>query len=435
MNNLEEINIFWFRRDLRLYDNCGLYHALNKSNVLPIFIFDPEIINKLDDKKDRRINFIFDQLTSINTQLQEHNSQVKIFYDSPLNVFKKLVKNYNVRALFLNRDYEPNALKRDQEVTSFLNSQNIEVYSFKDQVIFEKNEIVKKDSKPYTIFTPYARRWKEHFSTGSVQPYPSEKILSSFYQDSQTKDFKLEEIGFEKTNYNYPSKKIDHDLLKNYDKTRDYPFVDGTSKLSVHLRFGTISIRHLVKTALDHNETYLNELIWREFYMMILWHFPHIVEHSFKRQYDYLNWRNDERGFENWCNGKTGYPIVDAGMRELNQTGFMHNRLRMITASFLTKHLLVDWRWGEAYFAKKLLDHELSSNNGGWQWAASTGCDAVPYFRIFNPETQAKKFDKNSEYIKKWVPEVGTKDYPKPLVEHKFARERALNTYKNIKQQ
>lgn len=435
MNIRNTINIFWFRRDLRLYDNRGLYHALQTQNVLPVFIFDPKILVKLDDKQDRRVNFIFNELTLINNQLKHYNSKVHIFHDQPINVFKHLNNHYNINTVFYNHDYEPYALKRDQEVTAYLKSKNIEVYSYKDQVIFEKEEIVKKDSKPYTIFTPYARRWKEHFSLTSTESYPSEKMLKNFSNDAQINALSLEQIGFEKVNYTYPSKTIDINLLKNYDKTRDYPFLNGTSKLSVHLRFGTISIRQLVKAAFEHNETFLNELIWREFYMMILWHFPHVIERAFKQEYDYLNWVNNEQDFAAWCNGKTGYPIVDAGMRELNQTGFMHNRLRMITASFLTKHLLIDWRWGEAYFAKKLLDYELSSNNGGWQWAASTGCDAVPYFRIFNPESQIRKFDKNLEYIKRWIPEVGTKNYPEPIVEHKFARERALHTYKNLKQQ
>lgn len=433
MNNKNAINIFWFRRDLRLYDNCGLYHALKKKNVLPVFIFDPEIIDKLDDKKDKRVNFIFDELAVINSQLRPYNSQVQLFYDLPINVFKYLTEKYAIQAVFYNHDYEPYAIKRDQEVTTYLKSQNIDVQSFKDQVVFEKNEIVKKDSKPYTVFTPYARRWKEHFSSDKTASYPSENMLTNLYRNSQAYTLSLEQIGFKKISYSYPSKSINVDILKNYEKTRDYPFLHGTSKLSVHLRFGTISIRQLVKIAFEQNETFLNELIWREFYMMILWHFPHVVEHAFKREYDYMNWINDEQDFVAWCKGKTGYPIVDAGMRELNQTGFMHNRLRMITASFLTKHLLIDWRWGEAYFAKKLLDYELSSNNGGWQWAASTGCDAVPYFRIFNPESQTKKFDKNYDYIKKWLPEFRSKDYPKPIIEHKFARERALHAYKNIK--
>lgn len=435
MNKTKTINIFWFRRDLRLNDNNGLFNALKNGNIIPIFIFDPKIIDKLDDKKDRRINFIFNELILINNQLKQYSSHINIFYDEPINVFKHLSKIYAINKVFYNHDYEPYALKRDHEITAYLKSQNIEVHSFKDQVIFERNEVLKKDLKPYTIFTPYAKQWKEHCTIDTTEPYPSEKLLNNLYKDSKSSNFSLEQIGFEKVNYSYPSKTININLLKNYDKTRDYPFLNGTSKLSVHLRFGTISIRQLVKAAFEHNETFLNELIWREFYMMILWHFAHVVEHAFKKGYDYLNWVNNEQHFFAWCNGETGYPIVDAGMRELNQTGFMHNRLRMITASFLTKHLLIDWRWGEAYFAKKLLDYELSSNNGGWQWAASTGCDAVPYFRIFNPETQAQKFDKNADYIKKWVPEYKTNDYPEPIVEHKFARERALNAYKNIKQQ
>ncbi len=434
MDKTNNINIFWFRRDLRLHDNHGLYKALLQNNVMPVFIFDPEIIDKLDDKRDPRVHFIFNELMAIHNQLQQYGSQLHIFYDKPLNVFQYLVKNHKIKALFLNHDYEPYAIQRDQEITSYLESRNISVYSFKDQVIFEKKDILKKDNKPYTVFTPYSRQWKQKFTNSYTKGFASEKLADNFLKNSTAKNIQLKDLGFIKPDFTYPARSIDHELIKNYDKTRDYPFLHGTSRLSVHLRFGTISIRQLVKAATDLNETYLNELIWREFYMMILWHFPHVVERSFKRAYDNLNWVNDEQDFKAWCNGKTGYPIVDAGMRELNQTGFMHNRLRMITASFLTKHLLIDWRWGEAYFAQKLLDYELSSNNGGWQWAASTGCDAVPYFRIFNPDTQAQKFDKNYEYIKKWIPEFASEHYPQPIVEHKFARERALNAYKNIKQ-
>lgn len=434
MNTEEVINIFWFRRDLRLYDNHGLYHALKNKNVLPIFIFDPKIIDKLEDKRDPRVNFIFNELMIIQNQLQQQGSQLHIYYNNPLNVFQYLVKNYKMKALFINHDYEPYAIKRDQQIKSYLESQNISFNTFKDQVIFEKDDILKKDNKPYTVFTPYSRQWKQKFTNSNTTGFASEKLLGNFLKNANVKEIELKDLGFKESDFTYPARSIDHELIKNYDKTRDYPSLCGTSRLSVHLRFGTISIRQLVKAATDLNETYLNELIWREFYMMILWHFPNIVEHSFKQKYDYINWLNDEKDFDAWCNGQTGYPIVDAGMRELNQTGFMHNRLRMITASFLTKHLLIDWRWGEAYFAQKLIDYELSSNNGGWQWAASTGCDAVPYFRIFNPDTQAQKFDKNDEYIRKWVPEVGSNQYPQPIVEHKFARERALNAYKNIKQ-
>ena len=433
MKDQNIINLFWFRRDLRLHDNHGLFKALEKGNVLPIFIFDPEIIDKLEDKNDLRVNFIYNQLTEINKTLKDYSTQLSIFYNKPINVFKDLLKKYKIETLYFNHDYEPYATKRDQEVTRLLNTQNISVYSFKDQVIFERSEILKNDQKPYTVFTPYSKKWKENIKSNLTKSFDSENLLDRFYKITDSNTLDLKSIGLNSIKYKYPSNSIDYNLIKDYDKTRDYPFLNGTSKLSVHLRFGTISIRNLVKTALQLNETFLSELIWREFYMMILWHFPYVVENSFKKEYDQINWNNNENDFQAWCNGQTGYPIVDAGMRELNKTGFMHNRVRMITASFLTKHLLIDWRWGEAYFAQKLLDYELASNNGGWQWAASTGCDAVPYFRIFNPEAQTQKFDKNYKYIRKWIPELESNQYPKPIVDHKFARERALTAYKRIK--
>ncbi|PLX22679.1 MAG: deoxyribodipyrimidine photolyase [Marinilabiliales bacterium] len=429
---MKKVNIFWFRRDLRIQDNHGLEQALRVGNVLPIFIFDPEILNKLSNKKDKRVNFIYKEIKKLKYELENHSSSLIIFFDKPLNAFKRLYKTYQIQSVFLNHDYEPYAIKRDQEIKNYLNSEGIGFHSFKDQVVFEKLEITKKDSKPYTVFTPYKRKWIERLNETGIQEFRSESLLSGL---SKTKPFSLYEItelGFEKTDMIVPKKDFNLKIISEYDKNRDFPSVNGTSRLSVHLRFGTISIRQLVKTALKLNQVYLNELIWREFYMMILWNFPYVVDQSFKKKYDQLEWRNNENEFNAWCNGLTGYPIVDAGMRELTETGYMHNRLRMITASFLTKHLLIDWRWGEAYFAEKLLDYELSSNNGGWQWAASTGCDAVPYFRIFNPLMQTKRFDSGNHYIRKWVPEYDTLDYPQPIVDHKYARERALNAYKNI---
>jgi len=429
---MKKVNIFWFRRDLRIQDNHGLEQALRVGNVLPIFIFDPEILNKLSNKKDKRVNFIYKEIKKLKYELENHSSSLIIFFDKPLNAFKRLYKTYQIQSVFLNHDYEPYAIKRDQEIKNYLNSEGIGFHSFKDQVVFEKLEITKKDSKPYTVFTPYKRKWIEKLNETGIQEFRSESLLSGL---SKTKPFSLYEItelGFEKTDMIVPKKDFNLKIISEYDKNRDFPSVNGTSRLSVHLRFGTISIRQLVKTALKLNQVYLNELIWREFYMMILWNFPYVVDQSFKKKYDQLEWRNNENEFNAWCNGLTGYPIVDAGMRELTETGYMHNRLRMITASFLTKHLLIDWRWGEAYFAEKLLDYELSSNNGGWQWAASTGCDAVPYFRIFNPLMQTKRFDSGNHYIRKWVPEYDTLDYPQPIVDHKYARERALNAYKNI---
>lgn len=428
-----EITIFWFRRDLRLTDNAALYHALkNNSNVLPIFIFDKNILNQLENKHDKRIMFIYDALTELNKKLLAYKSGLLIVHDTPLNAFKQLVKQYPIKNIYTNNDYEPYAINRDNEIREFLLEKEISFFQYKDQVIFEKNEVVKADGSPYLIFTPYMRIWKNKLNDFYVKSYPCEKYSDHLFKTDPFVFPELKEIGFQPStaNLNFPSPEINFEVIKNYDQRRNLPAVSGTSRLSVHLRFGTISIRQLVKKTRALNDRWLNELIWREFYMMILFHFPHVAKSAFKKNYDLIKWRNNENEFKAWSNGETGYPIVDAGMRELNSTGFMHNRVRMITASFLVKHLLIDWRWGEAYFAEKLLDFDLSANNGGWQWAASSGCDAAPYFRIFNPYEQTKRFDANFEYIKKWVPEFQELTYVRPIVEHKFARERALTTYK-----
>ncbi|HAF28710.1 MAG TPA: deoxyribodipyrimidine photolyase [Bacteroidales bacterium] len=430
---MEKITIFWFRRDLRLFDNHGLFKALQNRNVLPVFIFDSDILTKLQNKNDLRINFIQSELRSLKEKLETYGSTLYVTYNNPLSAFKMLVSKFNIQSVYFNHDYEPYAINRDNIIADYLKSQNINVQSYKDQLIFEKSEILKKDQKPYTIYTPYSRIWKEKISNTGIPKYESEKLVESLYKTKPAAPIHLNEIGFNELLFKFPDRTVNSSVIKNYDQNREIPSLNATSKLSIHLRFGTISIRQLVHKAQDLNEVFLNELIWREFYMMILYQSPYVVESSFKKEYDYLEWINNESDFQAWCNGQTGYPIVDAGMRELNTTGFMHNRLRMITASFLTKHLLIDWHWGEAYFAQKLLDYELASNNGGWQWAASTGCDAVPYFRIFNPELQTQKFDPDYNYIKKWVPEFETPKYPKPIIEHKFARERALNFYKKIK--
>jgi deoxyribodipyrimidine photo-lyase len=425
------VAIFWFRRDLRLSDNAGLYYALKENNaVLPIFIFDTEILNKLDDKSDARVHFIHQQLEKLNQKLGEFNSSLSVQIGKPKDTFEQLIKSFSITKVYTNHDYEPYAIKRDQEIEALLNSYGVGFQSFKDQVIFEKAEVVKDDQKPYTVFTPYMRKWKTRLNTFYTKPYPTQKYFKHFINTSPFILPKLSEIGFSPSAIEFPSIEINESIVKQYKEQRDFPSTKGTSKLSVHLRFGTVSIRQLVTRALVLNETWLNELIWREFYMMILFHFPHVIGKAFKPAYDHIPWSNNEKHFELWCQGKTGYPIVDAGMRELNQTGFMHNRVRMITASFLTKHLLIDWRWGEAYFAKKLLDFELSSNNGGWQWSASSGCDAAPYFRVFNPYEQTKKFDPQLKYIKQWIPEYDELNYIKPIVDHKYARERVLSTYK-----
>jgi deoxyribodipyrimidine photo-lyase len=432
MANNSKINVHWFRRDLRLEDNAALYHALKtKNEVLGLFIFDNAILDQLEDKTDKRVLFIHRELQKIQKQLHALGSNLDVRFGDPVNVWKQLISDYQIKTVYTNHDYEPYALHRDQSIELLLAQNDIQFKTFKDQVIFEKAEVVKDDGKPYTIYTPYSKKWMAKLNDSYIEPYPTETFFNNFYKTKSTSMLTLDEIGFvDDSTYVFPKYSVDSNLLNAYGDTRDIPSINGTSRVSLHLRFGTISIRKLVRESKDISFKWLNELCWREFYMMILWHFSHVVNGSFKPQYDKIVWRNNELEFKRWCEGQTGYPIVDAGMRELNQTGFMHNRVRMIVASFLTKHLLIDWRWGEAYFASKLLDFELSSNNGGWQWAAGTGCDAAPYFRIFNPYEQTKKFDPEFKYIRKWVPEFEDFSYPSPLVDHKVARERCLETYK-----
>ncbi len=428
----EPINIMWFRRDLRLHDNAALYHALKSENpVLPIFIFDKNILGELDEKHDRRVEFIRDALENMQSILIKYKSSLQAFYGTPEEAFKQLLKNYTVIKVFANHDADPYALVRDKEIKALLVKNKVEFNTYKDHVIFEKDEVVKDDGKPYTVFTPYSKRWKANLKPFHLKPYPTEKYFENLFKDSTHKIPSLESMGFKEVGKPFPSEKLDETIVKHYTKDRDYPGVDGTSRMGVHLRFGTVSIRELAAKAKELNETYLNELIWRDFYHMILHHFPHVgLGHAFKKEYDKIEWKNDKKQFEAWCKGQTGYPIVDAGMRQLNEIGFMHNRVRMITASFLTKHLLIDWRWGEAYFAEKLLDYELASNNGGWQWAAGSGCDAAPYFRVFNPTLQTQRFDPDFKYIRKWVPEFEGFDYPKPIVVHEEARKRVIEVYK-----
>ena len=425
-----KLSIFWFRRDLRLEDNAGLCQALAYGfPVLPIFIFDKSILDALENKKDRRLDYIHQALSKINLALKEYHSKLTSFYGNPLEIFQQLSGEYDIQVVFCNRDYEPQAIERDTEVYNFFKTQNIPFKAFKDQVIFDKNEVVKNDRTPYTIYTPYAKKWKEILTQKDYLAHQAD--FTHFLKQDFTQIHSLENIGFNATDIHFEAPKLDTKIIDEYDKYRDFPALQHTTQLGIALRFGNISIRQCVAFALNHNQTWLNELIWREFFMQILYHFPKVVTQSFKAKYDNIKWRNNEQEFELWCSGKTGYPIVDAGMRQLNETGFMHNRVRMITASFLCKHLLIDWRWGEAYFAQKLNDYDLSANNGNWQWAAGSGCDAAPYFRVFNPSLQTEKFDKKLEYIKKWLPEFGTNDYPKPMVEHSFARERVLHVYKN----
>ena len=424
MNTNSTYTIFWFRRDLRLNDNHGLYEALlNNTNVIPIFIFDPNILDHFDIKTDRRIDYIVQKIKQLKSSIN-----LQVFHDTPENVFKYLIKNYSINAVYTNTDYEPQAINRDKHIHSIVQLQNITFKSFKDQVIFHENDILKNDGKPYTVYTPYSKKWKELFKNKKVENYPSENYLHNICKETIS-NLDINKLDFYSNNISIPEN-IPENIINTYDKTRDFPYLKGTTELATALRFGTISIRQCVDIAYKLNETWLNELIWREFFMQILYHFPQVTTQCFKPKYENIVWRNNEEEFKLWCEGKTGYAIVDAGMRELNQTGKMHNRVRMIVASFLCKHLLIDWRWGEAYFAQKLLDYDLSANNGNWQWAAGCGCDAAPYFRVFNPYEQTKKFDPNFIYIKKWIPEYHDFYESMPIVEHRFARERALATYK-----
>jgi len=431
------LNIFWFRRDLRIEDNAGLYHALSSGlPVQTVFIFDKNILDSLP-KKDARVEFIHRSLESLNTQLKnEYKSSLKVYYSTPEAAYKQILEDFDVKEVFTNRDYEPYAKKRDQEIENILSKHNVKFNSYKDHVIFEKDEVLKADGNPYTVFTPYKRKWLEKLNSRIenktlfyFKSYPS-KGIKNYNSDISFDIPSLESMGFEESGLAFPSKQVAQSVIKNYSELRNFPSKNGTSKLGVHFRFGTISIREKARKALSLNETYLSELIWRDFYSQILQHFPRVVTEAFKVKYDLIQWREDETQYKAWCEGKTGYPIVDAGMRELNATGYMHNRVRMVVASFLTKHLFLNWRLGEAYFALKLLDFDLASNNGGWQWAAGSGTDAAPYFRIFNPTSQQQKFDKDFSYIKKWVSEFGTSDYPEPIVDHKEARERCLANYK-----
>ena len=424
--------LFCHRRDLRIDDNKGLFEALKQNEIVhPIFIFDKSILDKLP-KNDQRILFIYQEIESLKKSYQNLGSDLWVYYSEPSEIIPKIAQELNCSSVYFNNDYEPYALQRDQEIQVSLNNIKIEFIGNKDHVIFEKNEVLKDDGKPYTIFTPYSRKWKANLKEEDLREYSIEKHSGNLVQKQQEEALiTLEEMVFEsKVLHDFPDRIAKNEILKNYHLSRNFPAVKGTSKLSLHLRFGTISIRKLALIAREQNETYLNELIWRDFYQMIIFHFPKSAENSFKTQYDKIIWEKNEVHFDSWCTGKTGYPIVDAGMRELNATGFMHNRVRMVVASFLTKHLLLDWRLGAAYFAEKLLDFELASNTGGWQWAAGCGCDAAPYFRVFNPQAQQEKFDKSFEYIKKWVPEFGTSSYPEPIIEHKFARERILQRFK-----
>lgn len=428
----QNVNLFWFRRDLRLDDNVGLFKALSSDlPVLPIFIFDKAILDQLPED-DARVSFIFDTLKSLRVTLQEkYNSSLAVFYGSPEDTFKSLINTYTIGTVYTNHDYEPYARSRDAQIKTLLQSQNIALKTFKDQVVFEKDEVVKKDGKPYMVYTPYMRLWKAKFRTLSFEFYPSETLLNHLIKDTKLPNQSLSDIGFVQATQKIEDYKVNPKLIQDYEATRNFPAMDSTSKLGPHLRFGTVSVRKMVNKAIaEENEVFWQELIWREFFTQILWHFPQTQKDAFKPKYDRIEWRNNEVEFKAWCEGQTGYPLVDAGMRQLNQTGFMHNRVRMLVGSFLCKHLLIDWRWGEAYFAEKLHDYDMASNIGNWQWVAGCGVDAAPYFRIFNPTTQIDKFDKQHQYLNQWVPDYQELTYPRPIVDHKAARERCLMVYK-----
>ena len=424
----EKIQIFWHRRDLRIEDNAALSAASQSGfSVLPVFIFDTNILNNLPSN-DARVSFLYETIHRLKLEYQKLGSDLLVFYSSPLQSFQELVSRYNVHHVYINKDYEPYALQRDNEIVSFLKANGIETKFYKDQVLLEPGEVIKDNGEPYTVFTPFSKKWKS--TIGNVVEYKLEvsNLLSVIEKQPLVK---LENIGFVQSNIPIPSSEINLKIVKDYEQNRDIPSINGTSRMGLHLRFGTISIRQLYLRSVNVSPKYVDELIWREFYFQIIFFFPYVVKSSFKKIYDNIEWRNNIEEFEKWKNGKTGVPIVDAGMRELNATGFMHNRVRMIVASYLTKNLLIDWRWGESYFAEKLLDFELASNNGGWQWASGSGVDAAPYFRIFNPDLQTKRFDPNANYIRKWVPEYNSLSYINSgIVSHEFARKRCLETYK-----
>lgn len=433
----DKISIFWFRRDLRTVDNRGLQEALKGDcPVLPLFIFDTEILSQLDDTRDARVQFIHREIEDIKHKLEDnYGTSMLIRHGNPLEVWKNLVDEYDIAEVYANRDYEPYARQRDKSVYEFLEGRDIRFRGFKDHVLLEKSEVLKDDGDPYVVFTPYKKTYKsllrdEHFTDYAIYNY-----TDNFKKSNALDSIALEEMGFEAFDFEYPGRTINREIIENYHNTRDIPAEQGTTRLSMHLRFGTISIRKLGAIAREANEKYFDELIWRDFYQMILYHFPRSIDNAFREKYDDIAWEKNEEHFEAWCAGKTGYPLVDAAMRELNTTGWMHNRMRMLTASFLTKHLLIDWRWGERYFASKLLDYEAASNVGGWQWAAGSGVDAAPYFRIFSPERQKEKFDKEEKYIRQYVEEFGSSGYPTPIVDHKAARERALNRYQQAVKQ
>lgn len=435
----KKVNIFWFRRDLRIFDNAGLYHALKSKNpVIPIFIFDTNILDKLEDKDDARVSFIHQSLLELDKEVKVYRSSLQVYHGDPKKVWKEIISQYDIGTVYCNYDFETYAIKRDEAVEKLVAKHGAKFKSYKDHVLMDHREVLKDDGLPYTVFTPYKRKWLKKVGEGIddiaksyfFKSYPTLKYATNFKVGLKKKMLSFGDIGFEPSNISFPSREVKQKLIKSYGDNRNFPAINGTSKLGIHFRFGTVSIREKARKAIKLSEVYLSELIWRDFYAQILAHFPHVEQNAFREKYEKVGWRYNQQEYDAWCSGRTGYPLVDAGMRELNETGHMHNRVRMVVASFLTKHLLMDWRLGEAYFARKLLDFDLASNNGGWQWASGSGTDAAPYFRIFNPTSQLQKFDKQLGYVKRWVPEYGTDKYPDPIVDHKMARERCLIAYK-----
>lgn len=435
---MTKVTLFWFRRDLRWDDNAGLYHALKhaqalkeKPSVLPVFIFDREILSQLDDLYDPRVTFIFQQVAALKEKMQEKKSDLVVRFGRPLEVFQDLARAFEIDAIYTNHDYEPAARERDEKIQKWARDQGIVFNSYKDQTLFEKNEILTDIGKPYTVYTPYKNKVLKKLDSLHLKSFPVSDYASALAaRPHPEKMMTLDEIGFKPSALEFPSAHLSLTMLKQYATDRDFPAKEkGTSHLGLHLRFGTVSVRELAREGKKYSPVWLSELIWRDFFMQILWHFPQVEKKSFRPEYDGIAWRHSKNDFQRWCEGQTGYPLVDAGMRELNVTGYMHNRVRMVTASFLCKHLLIHWAEGERYFAKKLLDYDLAANNGNWQWAAGSGCDAAPYFRIFNPEAQAEKFDPDQKYIKKWLPEIHTKNYPRPMIDHAEARGRCLQAF------
>ncbi len=470
--------LFWFRRDLRTNDNAGLYHALKAGKrVYCTFIFDREILDHLPSKADRRVEFIWESVRELADTLNRHGGALIVRYARASDEIPALAQELKVDAVFTNEDYEPAAIARDKKVAAALHANGITFEQFKDTVIFEKDEVLTQAAKPFSVFTPYKNAWLKKLTDFYLKPYPTERYVGNLAKSAAAPAIPtLADMGFTSTNIKSlvtcgvtgaALLRDDFiDRMADYRVARDFPSVKGVSYLSVHNRFGTISIRELatiahaetIKRKNEGAETWLSELIWRDFYFQILWHTPHAATSAYKREYDALTWENDKTLFQAWCEARTGYPIIDAAMRQLNQSGYMHNRLRMIVASFLTKDLLIDWRWGEKYFADHLNDFDLSANNGGWQWAASTGCDAQPYFRIFNPITQSERFDPQGKFIRKYLPELKNipdkfihapwtlppidataknfligRDYPQPIVDHAVQRDKALAMYKAIR--